>query len=244
MENAWEQALAMSKKALESGGIFLRLVNDGDKVVVAFCGEPCAREVHWTGTAYADCAGHGCDECAGGLRKTLRVGFNVYDVADGCMKIMEGGAKFFTDIVKVRNKYGLDKHAFEIERHGAAGSPKTTYTILPDVLIDQGMRTKMATMAMHDLESAKVRATVAAEIAASAPATPSTLPIGQRRFEPPIDVWPAREIHRLLQRLPEPGVNAFLEQFGVAKVTDLRSCDEEPARRFIESRLGQQLTPF
>jgi hypothetical protein len=95
----------MSKKALESGGIFLRLVNDGDKTVVALCGAPYAHEVHWTGTAYEDCNGHVCVHCAAGLRKTLRVGFNVYDVADSRMKIIEGEAKCFRAIAKVRSNH-------------------------------------------------------------------------------------------------------------------------------------------
>lgn len=37
---------------LESGGVYVRLANDGDKVVGVFCGEPFARSVHWTGVAY------------------------------------------------------------------------------------------------------------------------------------------------------------------------------------------------
>jgi hypothetical protein len=128
MMDAWAQAEALTKTALESGGIFLRLVNDGDKTVVVFCGDPYAHEVHWTGTAYEECTGKGCQHCAGGIRSSLRVAFNVFVVADGTMKIMEGGARWFTDVLKVRNKYGLGNYAFEIERHGAAGSPKTTYS--------------------------------------------------------------------------------------------------------------------
>ena len=38
---------------------------------------------------------------------------------------------FFKDLVRVREKYGLEKWAFEIQRHGAAKDPKTTYSILP-----------------------------------------------------------------------------------------------------------------
>ncbi len=40
---------------MESGGVYLRLANDGDKAVVAFCGEPHPREEHWTGKEYAPC---------------------------------------------------------------------------------------------------------------------------------------------------------------------------------------------
>ena len=233
MADAWAEAEALSKKALEGNGIFLRLVNDGDKTVVVFRGDPCARQVHWTGEGYADCAGQGCEHCATGNRSTLRVGFNVYAVSDRTMKIMEGGAKWFTDVVKVRNKYGLDKYAFEIERHGAAGSPKTTYSILPDVPIDDCLRARMDALTPHDLGSQAVRATVAAEVAASAPsAATSTSPA----FEPPIDIGPAREIHQQLSRLAPDDVDAFKAAFGISKVTGLKARDEDKARQFIQER--------
>ena len=57
MDNAWDRAKQLSDKHASAGGIFVRLANDGDTVVGAFCGEPDSREVHWTGDMYADCSG-------------------------------------------------------------------------------------------------------------------------------------------------------------------------------------------
>src|SRR5690606_40975467 len=48
------------------------------------------------------------------------------------VKVLEQGVMFFKDLVRVREKYGLEKWAFEIQRHGAAKDPKTTYSILPE----------------------------------------------------------------------------------------------------------------
>ena len=43
MSNAWDHAAGMADKHASSGGIFIRLTGDGDKVIGAFCGEPFPR---------------------------------------------------------------------------------------------------------------------------------------------------------------------------------------------------------
>ena len=47
--NAWDTASRLADKHANQGGIFVRLTSNGDKIVGAFCGEPFAREVVWTG---------------------------------------------------------------------------------------------------------------------------------------------------------------------------------------------------
>ena len=59
---------ALAKDLIErhsaSGGIFVKLAADGDKVVGAFVGDFLAREVHWTGERNEDCSGDkGCEHC-------------------------------------------------------------------------------------------------------------------------------------------------------------------------------------
>ncbi len=236
--DAWAQAETMAKTAIESGGIFLRLANDRDKTVVAFRGEPYAHDVHWTGTSYEGCTGKDCHLCASGTRATLRVACNVYVLREGTMKIMEGGARWFTDVLKVRNKYGLEKYAFEIERHGASGSPKTTYSILPDVPLDENLLRKMNGTELHDLKSEEVQQTVAREASAPAvPREPEPVARSQSPFNPPIDIGPAREIHQQLKLLAKPDVDAFLGHFCITKITDLHARDEQAARKFINDRL-------
>jgi hypothetical protein len=129
------------------GGIFIRLAQNGDKVVGAFRGEPFAREVVWTGERYEtyDPAVH-TDK-----RPSLRVMLNFFVPDEGDMKVIEGGTNWFKDVLKVRDKYGLDKWLFEIERHGDAGDPKTTYSILPEEKLDDAMRSRIAAAEAHDL---------------------------------------------------------------------------------------------
>ena len=125
--NAWESASRLADKHANQGGIFIRLAANGDKVVGAFVGEPFAREVVWTGERYEtfDPAVH-ADK-----RPSLRVTINFFVPAESDMKVIEGGTVWFKDVLKVRDKYGLDKWLFEIERHGDAGDPKTTYSLRP-----------------------------------------------------------------------------------------------------------------
>lgn len=145
--NAWESASRLADKHTNQGGIFIRLAANGDKVVGAFVGEPFAREVVWTGERYEtfDPAIH-TDK-----RPSLRVMLNFFVPAESDMKVIEGGTVWFKDVLKVRDKYGLDKWLFEIERHGDAGDPKTTYSILPEEKIDDAMRARIRDAEDHDL---------------------------------------------------------------------------------------------
>jgi hypothetical protein len=150
MKNSWDQAKTLADKHANQGGIFVLLANDGDKVVGAFCGEPFAREVVWTGEKYEtyDAANSAHSD----KRQSLRVMLNMFVPAENAMKVIEGGTTWFKDVLKVRDKYGLDKWIFEIERHGEAGNPKTTYSILPEEKLTDELRSKIATVELHDLE--------------------------------------------------------------------------------------------
>ena len=231
MTIGWEQAEQLSNKAMDGAGIYLRLANDGDKVVVAFRGEPYAREVHWTGAAYEECGGDGCPHCAAGVRTTVRVACNVYLLSDKTMKIIEGGPRWFGDLLKVRKKYGLETWAFEIERHGAANSPKTTYTILPDTKLDAQQQAHLAGLKLHDL-ARDTRAAAEAAFVDDQQAAPAEAPIA-------VDV--AKELHLLLKELPKPNVTEFFRTFGVNRVSLLQAVDEPRARAFITDR---QELPF
>jgi len=146
--NAWDTASRLADKHANQGGIFIRLAANGDKVVGAFCGEPFAREVVWTGERYEtyDPTVH-TDK-----RPSLRVMLNFFVPADGVMKVVEGSVYWFKDVSRVRDKYGLDKWLFEIKRHGNAGDSKTTYSILPEEKLDDAMRTCIQNARMHDLQ--------------------------------------------------------------------------------------------
>ena len=54
MSNAWAETQEKAERQAEKGGIFVRLKDNGDKVVGAFCGDPFAKEVVWTGQRYEE----------------------------------------------------------------------------------------------------------------------------------------------------------------------------------------------
>lgn len=242
--NTWDRAKSLTTKHAQSGGIFARLSNDGDKITGAFCGQPYAREVLWTGERYEtfdpELPAHA------GKKPSLRVALNFYVPAEKAMKIIEGGTQWFKDVLKVRDKYGLDKHLFEIERHGDAGDPKTTYSILPDEKIDDALRATLSTADLHDLErmiaSSDAREGTTASAAAPATSAPRSGPIEPRA---------AGEIVARLKSLPRPDLDQFLTQFRIARVRDLAAADESAARTLLaqlEARHrpgdAQEVDPF
>ena len=227
MTDAWEKARELAEQHANAGGIFIRLTNNGDKVVGAFCGEPHAREVHWTGERYEECQGDGCPHCAGGKRPSLRVMLNFFVPDEGEMKIIEGGTTWFKDVLKVKSKYGIDKWLFEVERHGESGDPRTVYSILPEEKIDAEMRARIEAAELHDLAS----------IGSSDGDEGDG---GGKPSGGPIDPRVAGELVAMLKALPRSDVDAFLAEFAVKRVRDLRAGDEARARAFIEKLTASQ----
>lgn len=235
MTTAWEMATTMADKHANSGGIFVRLANNGDKIVGAFCGEPYAREVIWTGERYEQFDEN--NSAHQGKRPSLRVMLNFYVPAEGAMKVIEGGTVWFKDVLKVRDKYGLDKWLFEIERHGDAGDPKTTYSILPEEKLDDEMRARIAAAEAHDLKSIGTGNDEDAGSKGSTATKKSSNAAG------PIDPRVAGDLVAKLKALPRSDVDAFLAEFGVQRVRDLEAKHETAARAFIEQLLAKQSQP-
>jgi hypothetical protein len=237
MKNSWEQAEELAEKHASQGGIFVRLANDGDKVVGAFCGEPFAREVVWTGERYEtyDAA----DPAHADKRPSLRVMLNFWVPAESAMKVIEGGTIWFKDVLKIRDKYGLDKWLFEIERHGEAGSPKTTYSLLPEENLTDDVKAKIAALELHDLKRLASSQGDADEAKPAAPAG-RTAPTGNK--DGPIDPRVAGEIVARLKSLPRTAVDAFIAKLGVQRVRDLKASDEAAARALLD-RLEAKAAP-
>jgi len=230
MSNAWERARDLAEQHANQGGIFVRLTNNGDKIVGAFCGEPHAREVIWTGDRYEafdeDNPGHS------GKRPSLRVMLNFFVPAEDAMKVIEGGTMWFKDVLKVRDKYGLDKWLFEIERHGESGDPKTTYSILPEEKIDDELRAHIAAAEPHDL--AAIGSGDGDTDGKDDPKSKGKPASG------PIDPRSAGELVAQLKSLPRSDVDAFLAEFGIQRVRDLPAQQAEAARTFIQKLTTQQ----
>lgn len=209
MTNTWNAAKELSDKHENTNGIFVRLANNGDKVVGALCGEPHAREVHWTGERYEDCSGDGCSTCTGGKKPSLRVALNLFTLPERSMKIIEGGAVWFKDVLKVRDKYGVENWSFEIERHGEAKDPKTTYSILPEEKLTDELKRVIAEAKLHDLEAVCV--------GGQSESSDSTQLITEKD---------AAELIAELKKLPRQKVEALLKKFNLVRVRELTQAGE------------------
>ena len=219
MVNAWDSAKGLTEKHANAGGIFVRLAGDGDKVTGVFCGEPYAREVLWTGERYETYDAKNPAHQVEGKRPSLRVSINFFVLPEGAMKIIEGGTQWFKDVLKVRDKYGLDKWSFEIERHGEAGDPKTKYTILPEDKLDEPFKNRLGHVVLHNLENAqRDEATAGSESAAS---------------DEPIDASIVADFIARMKALPRADVDSLLGELGVQRVRELRASDVPRVRKVL-----------
>jgi hypothetical protein len=213
MTNAWDSAGKLAQKHASSGGVFIKLAADGDKVTGVFCGEPYAREVVWTGEKYEPMDKSNPSQKG---KTSLRVALNFYVIEENAMKVLDVGNMTFQDILKCRTKYGLDNWSFEIERHGEAGNPKTKYSILPEDKLDAALRQKIASTKLNNLPS------VVNGEGDSQPAA-----------DGPIDPAVVAELIAQLKVLPRPSVDAILGELGVQRVRDLKASDAEKAKEIV-----------
>jgi hypothetical protein len=227
--SAWERAEQMAERHANQGGLFAKLANDGDSVIGAFCGEPLAREVVWNGQRYEQYDPD--NDAHAGVKPASRFSFNFYVPAENAMKVIEGSQRWFGDVLRVRKKYTLEKRLFEIERHGAAGDPGTTYTILPDAEIDKALAAKIAEMELHDLDAI---ANGRSEGGSKPAGKPAPAKAG------PIDPRVGGELVAKLKALPRSDVDAFLAKFGVQRVRDLKASDEDSARAWLDKTPGAE----
>ena len=220
MSSAWDTAKKLAEKHASEGGKFVRLQNDGDKVVGVFCGEPYAREVYWDGEKYSDTAPEGG-------KASLRVALNFYVPAEGAMKVIEGGTAWFKDVVEIREKYGVEKWIFEVKRRGKKGDPKTKYSILPETQVDDAMRARIKSLPLHDL------AAVSGEGDRGTAAAPAT-----------VDLDVARTIAERLRPLPRESGEAFLAEFRISRIRELRNADVPAAMRFVDGLERPEADPL
>ena len=220
MKMNWQDAQKKAEERASGDSIFVRLSEDGDRIVGVFLGEPCAREIVWTGTEYQnyDPAKHP------GERPQLKIALNFFIPADGSLKIIEGGPVWFKDVLKVRDKYGLDKWTFEVQRHGAAKDPKTTYSILPEENVTPEMREQIASLKLHDIDA---------------------VTMGKSDTEEkPVDKSSGEKdaLIEELRKLPGELIPKFLDIMGVKKVKDIT--DIAKAKRVLSGLQQTEVDPF
>jgi hypothetical protein len=164
---------------------------------------------------------------AAGHKVSLRVAYNVALPETGEVKVLEQGVMFFKDLVRVREKYGLEKWAFEVQRHGAAKDPKTTYSILPERQLTAEERKSFQAVELLDLPKL-----YAGELEKE-PESEEVAPEG------PIDPKLATAIVTQLKAMPRQAVDRFLEQFGIKRIKDLPAAQWERAKAFVEKLVAE-----
>jgi len=221
----WEQTEEMAKKHDADSSTWLKLANDQDTAVVVFVGDPFPREVSFIDGKYVP-----ADDAvrAAGHKVSLRVAYNVVLPETGEMKVLEQGVMFFKDLVQVREKYGLEKWAFEVKRHGAAKDPKTTYSILPERQLTAEERKAFQSVELLDLPKLYAGETEAEPATASEP-----------EVSGPIDAKLATAIVTQLKAMPRQAVDRFLEQFGIKRIKDLPAAQWERAKAFVEKLVAE-----
>lgn len=227
--NKWQQTEEMAKKHDQGSSTWLKLAGDGDKAVVVFLGEPFPREVCFVDGKYMPFD----DKLkAQGLKPSLRVALNValYDTKE--VKVLEQGVTFFKDLVRVREKYGIERWAFEIQRHGAAKDPKTTYSILPEHQLTPEQQKEFQGLKLNDLEKLYGDAEDS-----------SSLGSYDRKDDGVIDAGTAQAIAAQLKTMPREAADRFCKKFGVTRIKDLPAAQVEKARAFVEVLASEFAAP-
>ena len=124
---------------------------------------------------------------------------------------------------QVREKYGLDAWAFEIERRGDKATPRQRTPSCPDDKIDPELLKKLQTVKLHDLQ---------AFVSGKGPVTggPKVQPVAHAAL---INMDVAQALATRLRALTKDDVQAFLAAFGIERVRELRQADEGAAQTFL-----------
>ncbi|MFP2963492.1 hypothetical protein ACLEPN_38570 [Myxococcus sp. 1LA] len=231
----WQQTEELAKKHDQGGSLWLKLAGDGDKAVVVFLGEPHPREVCFVDGKYVEFD----DKLkAQGLKPSLRVALNVALFDSKEVKVLEQGVMFFKDLVRVREKYGLDKWAFEIQRHGAAKDPKTTYSILPEHQLSAEQQKAFQALPQHDL--AKLYSGEDDDKGSSLDSFDKKADAkGDGTISPNV----AQGIVTALKALPREATDRFLQKFGIQRIKELPTSQVEKARAFLEQLQTESAAP-
>ena len=225
----------------EGGGaeVWLKLVNDGDRAVVAFLGEPFGREVVFEGNRYMACTEA---HRAAGAEVKFRLGVNVAVLAGPAVKVFEMGVATFRDVVALRAKLGFDGWAFELRRDGKPKDQTTRYHVLPERPLTEAERAWVATAVPHDLralyarDAARPAGQAATPVAAASRATPPTDPAMKRTISDEL----AHALVADLRRLAAEGVQAWLKHCGISRVRELPIDRLPDARAFLALLVKEQ----
>lgn len=231
----WDAAREAAKKA--SGGRFIRLENDGDKIVVCFLGEIYTREVTWD-----DDEERYVEAVPGASGRTsTRFSINAYDPARKEIRVFEQGVVCFKQIFsyeeKARNKdQKLDEKYYEIKREGSG--KKTVYTVMYDREVPKDELAAIRVLKLLDLAEV-VNESEDHDKPSEPKPNGSAQPTG---MDPDV----ATRIVTKLKELPAQVIQDFLKHFGVDKIKAVPRARQDEALAFVErhSQQKQPVDPF
>lgn len=227
----WDNVKERIESADDGSSLWVKLRDNGDKVVGVFLGDPYPREVIWTGERYVDASTPEAQPfIKEGKKPSLRIVINlaVRNDQGWDVKALEQTATFFKDVMKVDQKYGLDGWSFEIERHGAAGDTKTTYSILPEEKLSKADIKALEELDLLDLEGIYNESLADAEKREKA----DKFEDYDETEKVPDKV--ADAIIVVLKELPREYTDRFLERFKIRRIRDLALKEKSAAIAFLD----------
>lgn len=241
---SWEQSEKRSEEGA-SGGKFVRLADDGDKVVGAFMGEPHVRDLVWNQklNRYEDLTP---ERIAAGEKGTPKFSLNFWVPAEKAMKIIEVNNQTFKDIIECKRKYGLDKWLFEIKRKGKKGDTKTTYSILPERELTTEEKKASLGTELHDLVRTPSDAPAETVADAKKQEAAKTTNGTNGTAAPTAEFISGDDAKTLVDRvraLPKDKVTAFLDKFGVKQIKLIKASDRETAFAYLGELEGKPAAP-
>jgi len=255
MSDAWDKAEEKAKDASKSDK-YVRLEDDGDKVLGVFCGDPHTRELYYDNVKkrYED---YTDEHRKAGKDSSFRASLNLLVYAEGNgekmeelpaakMKIIEGGVKWFKSVLKMKKKFGLEGKMFEIERSGKKGDTKTTYSILPERDLTEEEKKTIRTLDLLNLAES-VGGSSDSESASDGDDDFGSYDKSKEDPDGAIDTEAADELTGRLRKLPREDIDSFLSKFGVKRVKEVKKKDLDDARAFIaqlEKGGDEEVDPF
>jgi len=220
-----------------SAGKFIKLADDGDKVVVAFIGEPYAREVVWIEDAEGKRKPEEYNESKHDKKRDkprMLVSWNVYDFEQEKVRVYEQGVTFFRTWLQADEKYGRTKWAFEIKRNGAKGSTKTTYSVFPERELKADEIAALEKLDLYNLED-------------GTDSLGGDDNSGSNGSGAVIDADTANVLIADLKALRDGGkaevLTAFLKEFGVEAIRDVPAALKDKALAFVAQHKGTDDKP-
>jgi hypothetical protein len=243
----WDDAEKRAKEA--TAGLYVRLQNDKDKVVLAFVGEPNYRDTFYnpkTNKTETFTEEHKKE----GKTPSAKFKLNVWVKEQAKMMIFECNSSTFKEVAACKNKYGLEKHFFEVIRDGKKGDTNTTYKVLPDALITTEELAAIKAAPPHDLTKTsdeeiadggksdmgshdKAKTGTNGTAGTAAPAAPAAAPAETITSEQ------ASKLVARVKVLPKEKIDAFLKRFAVQQVKALKASDYAAAEAFVDELEGK-----